>query len=82
MAATKLTDGFIVELEAGVYVAEWSGDPGRTSDIGSAKVYQTEVAAINGKAQARRYRKFANARIHAVTMSAEGLEVVNTKGNQ
>lgn len=55
--------GYIVELEPGVWLAEWSGDPGRTLERASAKVYPSEVAAINGKARASRYRKFWGAKV-------------------
>lgn len=57
--------GFVVELEPGVWLAEWQGDPGRTCDRKNAKVYETEADAIRGKARARRMRPFINARIES-----------------
>ena len=63
--AVVMPRGFVVELEPGVWLAEWSGDPGRTCDRRNAKVYVTEVEAIRGKARARRMRPFRNAKIEA-----------------
>lgn len=55
--------GFIVELEPGVWLAEWSGDPGRTLARENAKRYAIYEDAVRGKARARRMRKFADAKI-------------------
>lgn len=57
--------GFVVELEPGVWLAEMQGDPGRTCDRDSAKVFLSEEDAIRGKARARRMRPFPNAKIEA-----------------
>lgn len=64
-----MSDRYIVELEPGVWLAEWAGDPGRTSDRASAKVYMTVDDAIRGKARARRFRPLRNARIVTVEYS-------------
>jgi hypothetical protein len=59
-------DRYIVELEPGVWYAEWSGDPGRTLDRRFAKVFETYDDAVRGKARARRMRPFKSALIQAV----------------
>jgi len=51
----------IVELEKGVWLAAWQGDPGRTLDIRSAKHFKTYKAAEFALMGARNYRPFANA---------------------
>lgn len=53
----------IVELEKGVWLAAWQGDPGRTLDIRSAKNFKTYKAAEFALMGARNYRPFANAKI-------------------
>lgn len=54
---------YVVELEHGVWLAEWSGDPGRTLDRSNAKVYANYEDAVRGRARSRRMRKFADAKI-------------------
>ena len=36
---------FIIELEPGVYVAPWLGDPGRTTTKENAKRFPSQVSA-------------------------------------
>ncbi len=55
--------GFIVELQQGVWLAPWQGDPGRTLVKHSARVYQTEHGARVALGIARKCRPFAKARI-------------------
>lgn len=66
----------IVELEKGVWLAAWTGDPGRTLDIRSAKNFKTYKAAEFALMGARNYRPFANAvirpkhRVHWICFQA------------
>lgn len=54
---------FIVELEDGVWLAPWQGDPGRTLDIHFAKLFKYRVSAEHALDRALSYRKFANAKV-------------------
>jgi len=54
---------YIVELEPGVWLASWSGDPGRTLVKESAKQYRTISLATYALARARKHRDFADAAI-------------------
>jgi hypothetical protein len=54
---------FFVQLEDGVFMAGWDGDPGRTLDFNVAKEYATIAEAIDAIKRARQYRPFPNARI-------------------
>jgi hypothetical protein len=56
---------WIVELEAGVWIAPWGGDPGRTTVESSAKRFKDQAAAYIALANARlwRGRPFAGARV-------------------
>ena len=56
---------YIVELEPGVWLAEWSGDPGRTLDRGFAKRYERRDSAMRFLRKARLYRPFRDAKIIA-----------------
>lgn len=56
---------YIIELESGVWLAGWSGDPGRTLVKESAKMYTRDGAAI-ALGKARKFRPFKNAVITAV----------------
>lgn len=49
---------FIVELETGVWLAPWDGDPGRTQVKEYAKTFKSESAAHKAVEEARRYRRF------------------------
>ena len=51
------------------YLAPWSGDPGRTHVLTSARIYATERGARIALGMARRYRPFAFAEI--VTYESE-----------
>lgn len=61
-----MADRWSVEIEPGVWLAPWSGDPGRTLVAGHARLYATEREAMAGLAAARRYRPFKAARVVAV----------------
>jgi hypothetical protein len=54
---------FIVELEPGVWLAWWPGDPGRTLSRCDAKDYRSVVAAERALNEVRKYRPFAQARV-------------------
>jgi hypothetical protein len=54
---------YVAELEPGVFVAPWSGDPGRCLNIGNAKEYKTTAAARAAITRARKYRPFLNAQV-------------------
>lgn len=57
----------IVELEPGVWLAGWRGDPGRTLVRASAKVFLSTAAAASALAGARTFRAFPLARIRSVS---------------
>lgn len=54
---------YIVELEPGVWLAWWPGDPGRTLSRRDAKDYRSESVATKALQEARKYRPFAQARV-------------------
>ena len=59
---------YAIELESAgtqpaLYVAVWSGDPGRTYVLNTARLYGNKDAAKRGLARVRRYRPFPNAKI-------------------
>lgn len=58
---------YIVELEPGVYIAPWHGDPGRTLKVDSAAKFNTPRLAKVVLRQARLYRPFENAEIIPIT---------------
>ncbi len=57
---------YIVELEPGVYLAPWPGDPGRTLVYEEAKRYSTRRGAAIALGKARKFRDFENAAIKEV----------------
>jgi len=54
-----------VELEPGVWIADWEGDPGRTLLKTNAKKFKTREEAERALAEAREYRPFLKAVITA-----------------
>jgi len=54
---------FIVELEVGVWYAEWEGDPGRTLNRRSAQRFEAISAAEIAIETSRKYRPFRGARV-------------------
>ncbi len=54
----------VVELEPGVWIAPWKGDPGRTLVVTSAKVYGSQATADRALKAARQFRPFPHARIY------------------
>jgi hypothetical protein len=57
---------WIVQLEAGVWLAQWAGDPGRTLVRETAKRFPSITSARRGLDGARRLRFFPQARIEEV----------------
>ncbi len=55
---------WIVELEEGVWIAPWSGDPGRTLVQDNAQKFRNERGARQALRYARQYRPFADAIVH------------------
>lgn len=62
-AAEVDSEAWTVEVEPGVWLAPWEGDPGRTLVRQSAKKFISRDAAITALAAAREYRMFIQARI-------------------
>ena len=54
---------YIVELEEGVWVAPWGGDPGRTKKKENAEIFGSKIQADYAIIHARAYRPFINAKI-------------------
>ena len=61
--AVPVMRGLVVELESGVYLAPWKGDPGRTLDITQARTFTSSKEARKAIAWARRFHDFTEARI-------------------
>jgi len=57
---------YIVELEEGVFIADFEGDPGRTKVIHNAKKYGSRKKAEKALSEARFYRPFLLAEIRSV----------------
>lgn len=57
---------YVVELEDDCWLAEWSGDPGRTTRVESAKLFDSSFAAALELTHAREYRPFVNARVYSL----------------
>lgn len=58
---------YVVELCPRVWLAYWSGEPGRTACIDHARRYATERGAKIALGIARRFRPFPRARVVEVT---------------
>lgn len=71
----------IVERCQGVWLAPWEGDPGRTLQRDSAKVFRSDVEARQALQAARRYRPFRRAQVVRVQLvevaASQKKEVVN-----
>jgi hypothetical protein len=57
---------FIVEIEKGVWLAPWKGDPGRTTTKENAKKYITKAGAVTAISVARLYRPFIDAKVKEI----------------
>lgn len=51
---------YIVELQKGVWLAPWHGDPGRTLVKESAREFKSKAQAHRAIANALKYRDFQN----------------------
>jgi hypothetical protein len=54
---------WIVELEAGCWIAPWEGGPGRTLSMAAAKRFITQHKAEMALKRARKYRDFPSGRV-------------------
>lgn len=54
---------YVVELEPNVFIAAWSGDPGRTTDLNNAQLFDKKAYAEVALFHARKYRPFKEAKI-------------------
>lgn len=54
---------WIVQLESGVWLAPWAGDPGRTLVRKTAKHFASITGAKQALVKARHFRPFPHARI-------------------
>ncbi|HJX82308.1 MAG TPA: hypothetical protein VJ248_09770 [Candidatus Udaeobacter sp.] len=54
---------FIVELEPGVWLAPWNGDPGRTTVKENAKRFDIRYFARIAGEEAQKYRSFFGWRV-------------------
>ena len=55
---------YIIELEKGVWLAPWEGDPGRTLDINKAKIFHNKQDAEKALKDARQYRPFVGGGVY------------------
>jgi hypothetical protein len=55
---------WLVELESGVWIAAWGGDPGRTTRRENAQAYESREVAAAALDRARQWRPFERARIY------------------
>lgn len=55
----------IVELEEGVWLAPWDGDPGRSIVEDNAKKFPTRSTAKRALKKAQELRPFSNAKLEA-----------------
>lgn len=65
---------YVIELQPGCWIADWTGDPGRTEVLDSAKIYTSKKAAQNAlNKMIRKYdhRDLTGARIVRVRISYE-----------
>ncbi len=60
---SKTKRGWIVEIEQGLWLAKWQGDPGRTLVKDSARMYDSQFAAQCALQRARKFSPFQNAKI-------------------
>lgn len=60
---------YIVELEEGVWLASWIGDPGRTLNINNAAKYGNIGFARTQLKDARKYKPFKNGKVVKIDLS-------------
>ena len=56
--------GWVVQIEPGVWLSPWQGDPGRTLVLENAKRFKSAHAGECALRQARRWRAFAGAFVY------------------
>jgi len=69
-----MSNGFVVELEPGVWVAPWSGDPGRTLVIANAQQFDRQADAEAALEAAREFRPFVDGfacKVHVAVQEVE-----------
>jgi hypothetical protein len=54
---------YIIELESGVWLADWTGDPGRTLKKEYAREFKSKEDANYYLTQARMFRPFDDAKV-------------------
>jgi len=54
---------YVAELEPDVWIAPWSGDPGRTLVLNNAKVFNNRSTAWRAIERAQKMRPFKNAKV-------------------
>jgi hypothetical protein len=59
----EMKQKYIAELEKGVWIAPWDGDPGRTVVKRNAATFTQKLQAWRAIKKAREYRPFINAEI-------------------
>ena len=64
---------YIVQLEKGVYIAPWEGDPGRTVIKQHAKQFKTEKEGIQALIEAKKYRPFLQGMVISLEEHAKAL---------
>jgi len=57
---------YIVKLEKGVWVAPWSGDPGRTLVQENAQRFRKKHNAQQALTKSRKFRPFISAKVYNV----------------
>jgi len=62
---------WVVEIDKGVWLAPWDGDPGRTLVLGSAKLFDSQEEASKAVAEVRTYRQIECAKIYTVEQVPE-----------
>lgn len=56
---------YTVQLEPGVWIAPWDGDPGRTLLHVNAKRFRSRLSAMRALRIAKQHRPFAAARVES-----------------
>jgi hypothetical protein len=59
----KARPGMRVLLEKNVWLADWEGDPGRTTNEDNAAEFESMADAMKALEEARKFRPFKNAQI-------------------
>ena len=68
---------YVVEIEPGCWLAPWSGDPGRTARMDSAKVFDDEAkakAALARMVRDNTHRTLTRARVVKVTVTVSAVD--------